>query len=384
MPIKIVFVTTDLATGGAQVMLLKLLQYLDRQRFNPLVISLKTTGEIGPRIEALGIQVLSLGINPRLPNPRRILALFWHLRKIKPDLVQTWMYHADLLGGMSALLAGCKSIVWGVRNSNLDPRSVKLSTLLVVKICAVFSAWLPSRILSCSTDARKSHIAVGYCADKFYVIPNGFDLMSFQPSDRARLELRAELQLSVGTPLVGLVARYDSQKNHLGFIQAATIVHKKAPMVHFVLAGSGVDNNNPTLVAAIQEAGLAPVMHLMGRRDNVPRLMAGLDVLASSSFGEAFPNVLGEAMACGVPCVVTDVGDSAEIVGESGRIVRSGDMSGLAEQIVELLCLSPEAKSTLRRRARARVETNYEISCITDCFESFYEELIHIDMKVNA
>ena len=172
------------------------------------------------------------------------------------------------------------------------------------------------------------HGEFGYQVDKIQVIPNGFDLHRFAPDAQARSGLRGELGVGPATPLVGMVARYDPQKNHLGFVAAAACLRSLCPEVHFVLAGAGVDENNQALMAGIaSHSGLVPTFHLLGRREDIPRLMAALDVLVSPSSGEAFPNVLGEAMATGVPCVVTDVGDSAEIVGATGRVVPVGDMT---------------------------------------------------------
>jgi glycosyltransferase involved in cell wall biosynthesis len=223
------------------------------------------------------------------------------------------------------------------------------------------------------------HVAAGYHAKKMQVIPNGFDLVRFRTDGEARHALRTALGVAAETPLVGLMARYDAQKNHAGFIEAAAMIHRQLPAVHFVLAGGGIDENNHALTEEIQAHGLRQCIHLLGRRDDMPHLMAALDVLASSSsYGEAFPNVLGEAMACGVPCVVTDVGDSAEIVGDTGRVVQSGDMAGLARYIVELLCLLPEQKLAMGKKARERVEKNYEIGLVVKHYEVFYEQLLQI------
>ena len=379
---RAVFITSSLTTGGAEMMLLKLLQHLDRSRFDPYVVSLRTMGEVGPSIEALGIPVLALGMNPGLPNPLMLFKLVRYLRAVKPDVVQTWMYHADLFGGVAARLAGCPHVVWGLRNSNLDPQLTKRATLRVVRACAAVSSWLPSRILSCSTRAVAVHAAVGYQADKMHVIPNGFDLGRFQPDGQARQSVRAELGLAPATPLVGLMARYDPQKNHAGFIEAAALLHQHLPDLHFVLAGGAIDVTNAALTGAIQAHGLAQHMHLLGRRDDMPRLMAALDVLASSSsFGEAFPNVLGEAMACGVPCVVTDVGDSAEIVGNTGRVVQAGDMQGLSMQMIELLRLPQAQRLALSRQASERVADNYEIGLVAGLYASFYARLFAMNLQ---
>jgi len=189
-----------------------------------------------------------------------------------------------------------------------------------------------------------------------------------------RKDLRKELGLEAEVPLVGLVARFDPQKNHFGFLQAAELIHQVFPAVNFVFAGFGVDETNVAFGDQIRSCGLSHVTHLLGKRDDMPRVMASLDVLASSSsFGEAFPNVIGEAMACGVPCVVTDVGDSAEIVGDTGRVVKPGDMHGLAEHVIDLLALLPADRRLLGLRARGRVSIHYEIGEIAERYAEFYK-----------
>ena len=373
---KLCLIITGLSTGGAETMLFKLLQEIDRSQFVPEVISLTTLGEIGPRIQALGIPVVALGMRPGRPDLMRFWALLKHLKRSRPDVVHTWMYHADLLGGMAARLAGIRALAWGIRHSNLAPEYNKRSTLIVVKACAALSRWVPKRILSCSERAKIGHLAIGYCADKMSVIPNGFDLTRFVPDTAFRLSVRAELGLAADTPLVGVIARDDPQKNHLGFVRAAAALHLVLPHCHFLLAGQGVDHTNEVLIQAVEQAGLQGHVHMLGRRDDVPRLMASLDVLASPSHGEAFPNVLGEAMACSVPCVATDVGDSAEIVGGTGRVVAAGDMADMAKQLQALLGMPAEQRRVLGTRARERVRARYELRDITRQYEVVYKHLI--------
>jgi glycosyltransferase involved in cell wall biosynthesis len=375
-PKSVAFLITGLATGGAETMMLKLLQNLDRRRFAPHVISLTTKGEIGPRIEAIDIPVYVMEMKSGMPSPLKFIHLVKLLRELRPDLLHTWMYHADLLGGLAARLAGIRSVVWGVRNSDLSPDLSKSTTLMTAKVCAQLSGWLPERILTCSDRAKSVHVNAGYREDKFVLIPNGFDIERFAPDSNARVSVRNELGLAPSTPLIGLIARKDSQKNHIGFVEAAARVHQAQPNVHFLLAGTGIDSSNGFLVQAIEKVDLLGHFHMLGRRDDIPRLMAALDVLASSSsFGEAFPNVLGEAMACAVPCVVTDVGDSADIVGDTGKVVPSGEMGGLAQNIVELLD-NPDQCRTLGLRARQQVKEKYEIGKVTRLYEAFYAEML--------
>ena len=376
MTVRAVFIATGLSTGGAEMMLLKLLCHLNRNRFEPLVISLADRGDIGARIEALGIPVECLGMRPNVVSPFRFLRLVRRLRELQPGLVHTWMYHADLLGGLAARLAGIRAIGWGIRHSNLDPALNKRTTLWVVAICALMSSWLPRRILSCSEKARSEHVAAGYASDKMVVVPNGFDLTRFKPDPAARESVRAELGVGSPTLLVGLIARHHPQKNFEGFIEAAAAVSRQRADVHFLLAGSGVDSGNVALQAAIRSTPAADRFHLLGRRDDVPRLMASLDVLASSSRGEAFPNVVGEAMACGVPCVVTDAGDAAEIVGDTGRIVPAGDVKELARELLAVLDLPQLERRALGIMARERVREKYAIEQVVRQYEAFYVSLI--------
>lgn len=374
---RITYVITGLGTGGAETMLLKLLRNLDRSRFDPSVITLTEKGDVGPCIEALGISVVALGMKPGVPNPLALFSLIRHLRRIKPDLVNTWMYHADFMGSIAARLAGCRKVVWGLRHSDLSRNDDKRSILLIAKVCAALSSWLPTQILSCSMRGKAVHAAIGYRADKIHVIPNGFDLERFHPDNSSRDSVRTELGLPLDAPLVGLVGRYNPQKNHAGFIEVATQVNAQLPQTHFVLAGAGIDWGNDELGTIIDAHGLRECIHLLGRRDDMPRLMAALDVLVSaSSHGEAFPNVLGEAMACGVPCVVTDVGDSAEIVDGAGRVADVGDMEGLARHLMEVLRLSSSERRALGEQARVRIATEYEIGKVVELYQCFYERLM--------
>lgn len=374
---KIAFIITSLSIGGAEIMLLKVLERLD-PRFSPQVISLTTLGEIGPRIQLLGIPVESAGMRPGVPSSLAFFRLVRRLKTLKPHVVHTWMYHANLLGGLAARLAGVPTIGWAIRNSYLDRDKLKLSTRVVIGAGARLSRWVPDRILSNSEVARQVHVDCGYAADKMVVVPNGFDLARFQPDALARAAVRAELGVG-DAPLVGLIGRFDPQKNHAGFFEAAGSLQSRLPTVHFVLAGKGIDKGNRELMRVVEAAGVHQVTRLLGLRSDIPRLMAALDILASSSSGEAFPNVLGEAMACGVPCAVTDVGDSAYIVSDTGRVVRSGDMPGLAGAMEELLALAPDARAALGERARARVAEHFEIAKVVRRYEAFYEELAEIE-----
>lgn len=377
---KVTHVITGLGTGGAEMMLLRLLSATDRDRFQPTVISLTDRGRLGARVEALGIPLHTVEMRPGLPTPNALWRLVRQLRRDQPDLVQTWLYHADLLGGLTARAAGTAPVVWGIHSSNLAPGIVKRGTIVTAHACARLSRWLPAAIVCCSDATRRLHIERGYRAEKMVVIPNGWDLDLFRPDPAARLSVRRELGMAPATPLIGLLARYHRQKGHHLFLEAARQLHARRPDAHFVLAGDGVDWDNGELVTGIETAGLRDRVHLLGARDDTPRLQASFDLATSSSVAvEAFSLVIGEAMACEVPCVVTDVGDSALLVGDTGRVVPAGDATALAAGWENLLALPDAERAALGRRARQRIADHFALPRIVERYEQLYEQIAGVN-----
>jgi glycosyltransferase involved in cell wall biosynthesis len=372
--IRITHVITGLGTGGAEMVLYRLLSGLDHEQFSCRVVVLGGEGPLGELIADLGFAVSYLGMKPGLPDLRAIFRLSSWLRQNRPHLVQTWMYHSDLIGGLAAWLTRIP-VVWGIRNSDLSPGSTKKSTLWVVRICTLLSRFIPKKIVSCSQQSRNVHVERGYAEDKFIVIPNGFDLTRFHPDDGARQSLRSELGLDDPVLLVGMVARYDPQKDHHNLIEAARLLQPHQPLVRFVLCGDGISWDNEELSGWINQAGLAAVFSLLGPRQDIPRIMAGLDILVSSSFGEAFPNVLGEAMACGVPCVATDVGDSGLILGDTGRIVPPGNPNTLADALAGLLDLARSERTSLGQKARTRVQEQFSLQSMVQAYQDLYIQI---------
>jgi len=353
------------------MMLYKLLSGWDRSVYQTEVISLTNIGVIGERIRKLNLPVRALEMRGGRSGVSGLIRLTKWLRDISPSVVQTWMYHADLIGGLAATAGRGIPVIWGIRNSTLD-RQTKRSTVLTVKACARLSRWIPTRIICCSEVARKVHEALGYRSDRIVVIPNGFDLDLFKPAPEARASLRAELGLPLSSFLVGLVARFDPQKDHRNFIEAAKSVAARHKQVVFVLCGAGVEWENPELAAWIG-AGPKDRFHLLGPRDDMPRVTAALDVAASaSSYGEAFPNVLGEAMASGVPCVATDVGDSAFIIGDTGKVVPAKRPNLLAEAFHSIISLAAGERRQLGAKARMRIRENFDLPVIRGRYDALY------------
>ena len=373
---KIVHIISGLNTGGAEVMLRELLRQSPRSDFEAQVISLSNIGTVGKSIQGLGFKVSSLGMRAGVPDVGAVWRLSRRLKRLQPDVVQTWLYHGDLVGGLAARLAGIEAILWGIHISFLDGPQSKKSTLAVVKASALLSRYIPRSIVCCAQSALELHERMGYDARKMRVIPNGFDTREFAPDPSARTSVRDELELSPHTPLVGLIGRFHPQKDHANFLKAASIVARSDSQTHFVLVGQGSEWSNRELARPIENAGLKARFHLLGLRNDIPRLSAALDVLAlSSAYGEAFPLVVGQAMACEIPCAVTDVGDSAALVGDTGRVVPPHDSQSLADAIRELLQLSPEERRTLGRAARCRIEERFSIESVAARYHALYREL---------
>jgi glycosyltransferase involved in cell wall biosynthesis len=370
--IRVTHIIAGLAPDGAEKMLHRLIAGMDSTRFESEVISLTDLGPMARQIEACGVRARALGMKRGSANPFYLLRLAGWLRKSQPQVIQTWMYHADLVGGIAARLAGLSSVVWNIRHSELHPETDKRSTLWTARACARLSRRLPKRIVCCSEASRKFHADMGYAPDRMQVIPNGFDLNRFQSDPRQRVQTREALGIPQSAPVIGLIARKHAVKDHRNFMQAAGLLHRELPEVHFVLCGEGITSQDPELTAWAESAGIQGVCHLLGQREDIPQILNALDVATSSSSGEAFPNAVAEAMSCGIPCVVTDVGDSRFIVGETGRVVPPRVPAALAEGWSQLLGAGPDVRRRLGLAARERVEQNFGMAALVKQYQDLY------------
>jgi len=375
-PIRLMHVITGLRRGGAEMMLYKLLLATDRSRFSSSVVSLTDEGNVGGMIRALGVPVTALGMSPRFPNPAVVLRLATLLRGGGIQAVQCWMYHADLVGGLAAWLGGVP-VIWGIRQSNFDMMSSKRSTVRIMKWCARLSARVPSKIVACSQTARRLHQGYGYSEGKMVVIPNGFQTDVFMPDEQAGGEVRRQLGIPEDAAVVGVVGRFDPQKDHQSFITAAGELARRVDLVYFLFCGDGLRADNRQLAGWIAGQGIEDRCKLLGRRDDLHRIYCAMDIMVSSSaYGEGFPNVIGEAMSCGVPCVVTDVGDSALMVGDTGRVVPPRDAVGLSTALLDLLGLPAEKRRELGAAARRRIVEHYDLPSVADRYMALYQDVV--------
>ena len=375
---RIVHIITGLGQGGAEAMLEKLV--LAARRAEPAlqqqVISLGEIGVVGARLQAQGVPVLALGLRGAWPLLAGFSRLVAHLRRQHaPLLVQTWMYHADLIGGLAARLAGHRHVVWNVRQTGLDGADIGPATRAVVRLCGALSGWLPARIVCNAQAAIAAHAALGYAADRFTVLPNGFDTQVFTRQAATGQALRRAWGVADDALLVGMVARLDPQKDHANFIAAAQIVAAALPAARFVLAGRGIPDD-PALGRLIAQAGLSQQVLRLGQRSDVAALMSTLDLFCLSSRAEGFPNVLGEAMACETPAVSTDAGDARALLGDDALVAPIQDAPALAACVLRVASLAPAQRRALGLQQRLRIVAEYDIHRVWARYRALYTDVL--------
>lgn len=352
----IVHVITSLYPGGAQSALFRLCTSDTRNRHT--VLTLIGDGDLEAPLRQQGVEVVSVGFSRQGISLTGMVRLWRAMRRYRPDLVQTWMYHPDLVGGLSARLAGIRLVCWGIRHTALEAGQSSRSSILAARLCARLSGLVPRRIVCCATEALRLHEALGYRGKKMVVIPNGYDLSDFRPFEPSEIAAyrRDLLDVDASRPILGMVGRFNVQKDHQNFLEALVELKARGHDFLCLLVGASLDTANTELTGWIDELGLASHIRLLGRRSDIPAIMNSLDLhILSSAFGEAFPNVIAEAMACGTPCVGTDVGDTAQIIDDTGWIVPPRAPQRLANAIEIALIERVAAPAEWEQRRQACV-----------------------------
>ncbi len=379
--IRVTFVLTQLTLGGAEMMLWKLLSRIDRTRFDPHIIALSQRADsMLDRFGAIDVPCELLGMRPRLDASWRVLRLASIMRSLAPDIVQGWLYHGNLAATLAVAVSRTRApVLWNIRGTLPSAAEKNWRSSLIIRLSGVL-AFTPLWIINNSVASAKEHAErLGYPRSSEIVLPNGFDTDLFRPCAHAHASVRAECGVDADTLLVGLIGRYHAMKDHANFLRAAALVRETHPHAHFLLAGERVDLQNVEIAALVRELGLEDRVHLLGRRHDVPTITAALDIACSSSaYGEGFANVVGEAMSCGVPCVVTDVGDSAFIVGDTGRVVPPCDAASLARALSELIETGSAARKAQGMRARERIVRTFALDAVVRQYEDLYTR-VHAD-----
>lgn len=370
---RITFVTTGLELGGAETMLVKLLQRIDSAKFEPTVISLSGLGQLGGGIESQGIPVYDAQVRGARDLLAGAMRLEKCVRAARPDLIQGWMLHGNFAATLCGLITG-KPVLWGVRHSApLNVRVAKRSTVLLERLLAALSR-IPKRIVYNSEYGRYQHEVLGYASRRAMVIPNGFDLQKFKPDHLSRAAMRRALQIEDGCFVIGLVARFDPLKDHDTFLEAVRLVRSEPRMLKVILAGDGCGPANSELKSMIAKHSLTNDVLALGPRHDMAQLTGAFDIAANSSIAEGFANALGEAMASGVPCIATRVGDAEMIVGDTGEVVPSGNPEAFGDAIRRMIALGQEGRKELGIRARKRIADNFSIDTVARQYEALYDD----------
>lgn len=370
---KIVHVITGLGLGGAERMLSELVKVTSNNGDDVVVVSLLDLGVFGESIASCGVKIHTL-------NMKSVLGLLGarvRLKKIldleAPDVIHAWMYHAALLLSWTRPKL---PMIWGIHHSLESPKREKLFLQIVIFLLKKLSR-KPEKIVYCSNTSKHQHERYGFHESSSLTVPNGFDIESYRPYENNSKVLRSQLKIPSGAFVVGHIGRYHPMKDHRNFIAAAAKLLEKDQNIHFVLAGPSVDQDNKELVEVVDEFGVQENVHLLGPRSDVVQLYGLFDILStSSSYGEAFPMVLGEAMACGCPCVATDVGDCAFLIGETGKVVPPRDPQALCEAWHFFCKLTQLERDQLGNAARQKVINEFSVEKVSKDFVSVYVESI--------
>ncbi len=375
---KVMHVITSLDIGGAEQMLRRLVTAKTRPDVSHSVVTMIPGGPLHAAIQGDGIPVVDLGMRPGRAN----LSGLWQLRRLirrqRPDLIQTWLYHADLVATLALQLSGRRRqtrLVWGLRCSDMHAGHATPRHRMILRVLAHLSR-RPDLIISNSAAGMRVHTAVGYRPRRWQVIPNGFHTELFAPDDEGRCRMRAELGLGDDDFAIVLCARVAPMKDHKTFVRAAEIVAAQLPQARFVLIGRNTDRSDTGLDRMIVDSAAADRFLRLGERRDIAAILPAMDLATlTSAFGEGFPNVLGEAMATAIPCVSSAAGDAAEVIGDTGLIVPVRDPQAMATAWLEMFSQGREGRARLGAMARDRVLDNFAMDKVFTQFIDTYSEL---------
>jgi glycosyltransferase involved in cell wall biosynthesis len=364
----VLHIITGLGSGGAERMMTRIATSSGEVRH--VVVSLVDGGFFDRDLTFAGVEYHCLKLNRIWDTPRAFLELTGLIRKFRPDTVMTWLYHADFLGTLAAITCrlGTRKVIWNLRCSVLDFHDYAISTRCLAYLLAHLSPY-PGAVTYNSHRGREAHERLGYRPRRWVYTPNGFDTDKWHPDEIDRRAVRAEWKIADDQMVVAMIARYSPQKDFPTFFAAANETMTVCPKAHFVLIGRGTENLNIPIP-------LRGHLSALGERQDIPRLLRGIDILVlSSRYGEGFSNAIGEAMATGIPCVSTDAGDAALVIGNTGRIVPTRSPKLLAEAICDLAALSSEARTELGAAARRRIVDNWSMERILANYADLWTDI---------
>lgn len=357
--------------GGAEVMLQKILMNSDDTKFKHIVVTLKSEKKLLDDLKRQNIEIYSLKLNNFFNFFRSFKSLLQIVKKTKPDYILTWLHPSDFYGVFIKLMCPKVTLLWNIRCSKLIYPIVGFKNILLVKILSRLSKY-PDLILSNSFSGIKEHIRLGYKPKEIKIIPNGFDLKYYSPNHNLGKFYRKEFRLNQNDFVIGFVGKYNKIKGIEKFILTANVALKKFSNWKFVLIGRDLTYENKDLINLLKKYKIGQNFRLLGERQDVNKILCSCDILSLTSSSEGFPNVIGEAMSCGVPCVSTDVGDCKLIIGETGIISKFNKPQNIFNDWLNMYKMLKNNSSALKKSTRARIKKYYEISFIIKQYEKLF------------
>ena len=366
--LKIAFLARSLNYGGAERQLATLTVGLHECGHEVTVVVFYGGGPIEAEIGAAGVPVHALNKRSRWHAIGFFIDLVRQLRRLRPDVVHSYLTVPNVIAAIAKPFLFNHRLVFGVRASSFDLDQydwlTKFSATLERRL-----SFAADRIIANSRAGFEHYLSLGWPGNRMVVIPNGIDVDTFASDREARSRIRAEWRVGDDQPLIGLVGRLDVLKDHPTFLRAAARLAETRLDIRFVCVGDGPDPYRQSLKQMADDLGLSKRVIWANFRGDMPAVYNALDILCLSSVSEGFPNVVGEAMACGVPCVVTDVGDAANIVGDTGIVVPPGNPEAMAQGLIEMLGRNSADGRSPRERIVANFGHERMIQATTDALQ---------------
>jgi glycosyltransferase involved in cell wall biosynthesis len=371
---KVLFLIRSLNVGGAEKQLLTLLNAIDRDQIHPILLTFYSGGELLSEFEKTQVKILSAQKNGRWDVVTFIFRLMKLIREEKPEIVMSYLVASNLMAVILKPFIKPSKIVISIRHSFIRKEDYDWLTNLLYSLENKIGGWSDLLVIN-SWIGAKLAVQRGLPSNKIVVIPNGIDTEKNHPDTAARIKSKQLFELREEEKVVGIIGRIDPVKDHLTFLKAARLVHQDSPDIRFLIVGSGERKLEEFLIERVEQLGLKGSVVCIPSQKDLLGVYNALDICVSSSIGEGFSNVIAEAMACEVPCVVTNVGDSEKIVGETGIVVKAGDADQLASGILKLLQLPDDQRRLIGKQARQRIISEFSVDKMVRSTVKEFEKL---------
>ncbi|BFM49626.1 glycosyltransferase [Marinomonas sp. THO17] len=368
----ILYLINSLDVGGAEIALKKLILNLP-DGVQVKVVTLKSEGKIADDLRLEGIDVFCLNVKSIMHFPSAILQLNKIIKDERPEIIQSWLYYSDLVASFASMLSGGQKIIWGIRTTELKKGSY--ITAIIRKVLSWLSYWIPTKIVVVAEKAKEKHIEIGYDASKMKVIPNGFDIEASQVDLSSVSLFKKDIGISKNDFVIGCIGRLSQDKGQDVFIAAADLISQRFPSIKFLMVGRDLELSNSKVTGWINKTSYPDNFILVGERSDVSVCLKAMDIFCLPSRSEGFPNVLGEAMLAGVPCISTDAGDAAALGGENVPIAEINNSIDLANKLIDLLEKTVEERNELGLVLNQRIVEKYSVDKMVSRYIDLYKEL---------